>query len=87
MDAQNPNFVGRCRNLKAHGFSVSEIMHITKADRVSVNLAVHGRATAPRRDKRSSPGERVADLIADVPEGRDPAEHRRVVLMNFGANT
>lgn len=79
---KDPNFIGRCRNLKAHGFRYSDIARYTNRPISEVYTACTGRKMPPKSKKTTA--DYVAELIADVPEGRDPAEHRRCVLAVFG---
>ncbi len=78
---KNPAFIHRCRWLKAHGFGLGEIAKLTGHSTDEVYLVLTGRK---KKQSGAKPIEQhIAELIADVPEGRDPADHRRIVEMNF----
>ncbi len=87
QETRDNDFLHRCRFLKSRGFGYAEIAERTGATIDRVHLILTGKA---RKKKQSGPKpieQQIAELIADVPEGRCPAAHRRCVMANFQGAT
>ncbi len=75
-------FKHRCKKLHSAGFSLRDIVTLTKRPREEVYEAIHGTKEYASRKART-PESYLLEIMADIPEGRDPAVHRRIVLANF----
>ncbi len=75
--------INRARTLHAKGFFYGDIAKLCGASVDDIYLAIHGRPRPQRLKHWKTIEEQVAELIADVPDGRCPNEHRRIVLANF----
>lgn len=78
----NSTQINRARLLRDRGFTYGDIAQLVSASMDDVYFAIHGRKR-PTREKSQTTADIVAELLSDIPEGRDPAEHRRCVMANF----
>ncbi len=81
----NSTQTNRARFYHSKGFGYGDIAELCKASTDDVYFAIHGKERPQYRKHPKAIGDQVAELIADVPEGRCPNEHRRIVMANFGA--
>ncbi len=78
----NTDTAARARILRSKGFSYGQIASQFGVSREELKKAIH--VCKPLGERRArSVEDTIAKLLNDVPEGRDHATHRAIVIANF----